>query len=219
MVDSQFIMSDLLRVLKEERIVAIIRGTAPQHIDATADALINGGIRLLEVTLNTESALEAISRWRERFAGQVYIGAGTVLDMEMAQQSLDAGAQFLISPNLDEDVVRLGKDNGVDVWPGVMTPTEIVRAWKAGANAVKVFPSATLGAKYFKEVRGPLSQIPFIATGGINLENMAEFLRAGAVAIGAGGSLVDKNLIESGRFDELTALTRRYVTAAQSVQG
>jgi 2-dehydro-3-deoxyphosphogluconate aldolase/(4S)-4-hydroxy-2-oxoglutarate aldolase len=110
-------MSDLLRVLKEEKIVAIIRGTAPQHIDATADALINGGIRLLEVTLNTESALEAISRWRERFAGQVYIGAGTVLDMEMAQQSLDAGAQFLISPNLDEDVVRLGKDNGVDVWP------------------------------------------------------------------------------------------------------
>jgi 2-dehydro-3-deoxyphosphogluconate aldolase/(4S)-4-hydroxy-2-oxoglutarate aldolase len=101
----------------------------------------------------------------------------------------------------------------------VMTPTEIVRAWKAGANAVKVFPSATLGAKYFKEVRGPLSQIPFIATGGINLENMAEFLRAGAVAIGAGGSLVDKNLIESGRFGELTELTRRYVATAQMVQG
>jgi 2-dehydro-3-deoxyphosphogluconate aldolase/(4S)-4-hydroxy-2-oxoglutarate aldolase len=212
-------MSDLLRVLKEEKIVAIIRGAAPQHIDATADALVNGGIRLLEVTLNTENALQAISRWRERFAGQVYLGAGTVLDVDMAQQSLDAGAQFLISPNLDEDVVRLGKDNGVDVWPGVMTPTEIVRAWKAGANAVKVFPSATLGPKYFKEVRGPLSQIPFIATGGINLENMMGFLRAGAVAVGVGGSLVDKNLIESGRFGELTELTRRYVATAQMVQG
>jgi 2-dehydro-3-deoxyphosphogluconate aldolase/(4S)-4-hydroxy-2-oxoglutarate aldolase len=212
-------MSDLLRVLKEEKIVAIIRGTAPQHIDATADALVNGGICLLEVTLNTEKALEAIGRWRERFAGQVYIGAGTVLDAEMAQQSLDAGAQFLISPNLDEDVVRLGKDNGVDVWPGVMTPTEMVRAWKAGASAVKVFPSATLGSKYFREVRGPLSQIPMIATGGINLENMNEFLHAGAVAVGVGGSLVDKKLIEDSRFDELTELTRRYVAAAQAVQG
>jgi 2-dehydro-3-deoxyphosphogluconate aldolase/(4S)-4-hydroxy-2-oxoglutarate aldolase len=195
--------------------VAIIRGTAPQHIDATADALVNGGIRLLEVTLNTENALEAISRWRERFAGRAYIGAGTVLDIQMAQQSLDAGAQFLISPNLDEDVVRFGISNGVGVWPGVMTPTEMVRAWKAGANAVKVFPSATLGPNYFKEVRGPLSQIPCIATGGINLENMTEFLRAGAVAIGAGGSLVDKNLIESGCFDELTELTRRYVASVQ----
>jgi 2-dehydro-3-deoxyphosphogluconate aldolase/(4S)-4-hydroxy-2-oxoglutarate aldolase len=209
-------MSDLLRVLKEEGIVAIIRGTAPQHIDATAEALISGGIRLLEVTLNTRNALQTIGRWRECYAGRAYIGAGTVLDVDMAQQSLDAGAQFLISPNLDEDVVKLGVDNGVDVWPGVMTPTEMVRAWKAGANAVKVFPSATLGANYFKEVRGPLSQIPLIATGGINLENMADFLRAGAVAIGAGGSLVDKNLIESGRFDELTQLTRRYVAAAQA---
>jgi 2-dehydro-3-deoxyphosphogluconate aldolase/(4S)-4-hydroxy-2-oxoglutarate aldolase len=209
-------MSDLLRVLKEEKIVAIIRGTAPQHIDATADALVNGGIRLLEVTLNTENALQAIGCWRERFAAQVYIGAGTVLEVEMAQQSLDVGAQFLISPNLDEAVVQLGVDNGVHVWPGVMTPTEMVRAWKAGANAVKVFPSATLGPNYFKEVRGPLSQIPMIATGGINLENMTEFLRAGAVAVGVGGSLVDKSLIERGRFDELTELTRRYVTTAQS---
>lgn len=209
-------MSDLLRVLKEEKIVAIIRGTAPQHIDATADALVNGGIRLLEVTLNTENALQAIDRWRERFAGQVFIGAGTVLDVEMAQQSVDAGAQFLISPNLDEDVVQLGKNHGVDVWPGVMTPTEMVRAWKAGAKAVKVFPSATLGPNYLKEVQGPLSQIPFIATGGINLDNMADFLRAGAVAVGVGGSLVDKTLIESGRFGELTELTRRYVATAQS---
>lgn len=209
-------MSDLLRVLKEEKIVAIIRGTAPQHIDATADALVNGGIRLLEVTLNTENALQAIDRWRERFAGQVFIGAGTVLDVEMAQQSVDAGAQFLISPNLDEDVVQLGKNHGVDIWPGVMTPTEMVRAWKAGAKAVKVFPSATLGPNYLKEVQGPLSQIPFIATGGINLDNMADFLRAGAVAVGVGGSLVDKTLIESGRFGELTELTRRYVATAQS---
>ncbi|HEX8235790.1 MAG TPA: bifunctional 4-hydroxy-2-oxoglutarate aldolase/2-dehydro-3-deoxy-phosphogluconate aldolase [Abditibacteriaceae bacterium] len=211
-------MSELLRVLIEQKIVAIMRGTAPQHIDATADALVDGGIRLLEVTLNTQNALQAITRWRERYAGRACIGAGTVLDVEMAQQSLDAGAQFLISPNFDEDVVKLGTNNGVDVWPGVMTPTEMVRAWKAGANAVKVFPSATLGPNYFKEVRGPLSQIPLIATGGINLENMTEFLRTGAVAVGVGGSLVDKKLIDDGRFDELTELTRRYVAASQAVQ-
>jgi 2-dehydro-3-deoxyphosphogluconate aldolase/(4S)-4-hydroxy-2-oxoglutarate aldolase len=210
-------MSDLLRVLKQEKIVAIVRGTAPQHLDDTAEALINGGIRLLEVTLNTQGALEAITRWREQYGEQAHIGAGTVLDSEMAQQAIDAGAEYLISPNLDEEVVKLGVNSSVAVWPGAMTPTEIVRAWKAGASAVKVFPSATLGANYFKEVRGPLSQIPLMATGGINLENLSDFLRAGAVAVGVGGSLVDNKLIESGCFDELTARAHHYVAAVRTL--
>jgi 2-dehydro-3-deoxyphosphogluconate aldolase/(4S)-4-hydroxy-2-oxoglutarate aldolase len=177
---------------------------------------LNGGIQLLEMTLNTPGALEAIARWRERFGERAHIGAGTVLNTGMARDAIAAGAQFLIAPNLDEDVIVLGVDNGIDVWPGAMTPTEIVRAWKAGASAVKVFPSGTLGASFFREVRGPLNHIPLIATGGVTLENLPSFLGAGAVAVGAGGSLVDKTLIENGRFDELQALTQKYVAAAQA---
>ncbi|HEX7057004.1 MAG TPA: bifunctional 4-hydroxy-2-oxoglutarate aldolase/2-dehydro-3-deoxy-phosphogluconate aldolase, partial [Bacilli bacterium] len=143
------------------------------------------------------------------------IGAGTVLDIEMARQAVAAGAEFLISPNLDEEVIRYGLDHGLDVWPGVMTPTEIVRAWKAGASAVKVFPSGTLGANYIKDIRGPLNHIPLIATGGVNLQNIADYFKAGAVAVGLGGNLVNKTLINSGNFAEIARLASQYVAAAR----
>jgi 2-dehydro-3-deoxyphosphogluconate aldolase/(4S)-4-hydroxy-2-oxoglutarate aldolase len=208
-------MSDLFRVLEEHKIIAIARGI-PANEEGLGDALTNGGIRLLEVTLNTPDALKIIRSWQRRYDGCAHIGAGTVLDLEMAKQAIDAGAQFLISPNLDEDVVRLGVQNGVEVWPGVMTPTEIVRGWKAGATAVKVFPAATLGPNFFKEVRGPLSQIPLVAVGGINLQNAKEFLNAGAVGVGVGGSLFDRTLIENKRWNELEELARSYVDEVKS---
>lgn len=203
-----------LEWVKENKIIGIIRGIHGEAADRTAEALAEGGIRMLEVTLNTEGALETIARWQERFGDRLYIGAGTVLDVEMAKQAVQAGARYLISPNLDEDMIRYALSAGVGVFPGVMTPTEIVRAWKAGATAIKLFPMGTLGLKYLKEVRAPLNHIPIIPTGGVNLDNIGDFFAAGAVGVGLGNSLVDKHLIESGQFDKLRELARSFARKA-----
>jgi 2-dehydro-3-deoxyphosphogluconate aldolase/(4S)-4-hydroxy-2-oxoglutarate aldolase len=205
----------MLETLKKEKLVAILRGVPEDRADPVAEALIRGGVRLLEATMNTDGALDMISRWRQRFGDRVFVGAGTVLDRRMAEEAVAAGAQFLISPNLDEEVVAYGLDRGIDVWPGVMTPTEIVRAWKAGASAVKVFPTASLGVKYIREVRAPLGHIPMIATGGVSLDNIRDFLEAGVVAVGLGGNLVDKNAVREGRYDDIEQTARRFVEAAR----
>src|SRR5690606_632553 len=131
---------DTLQWVEQDRIVAIFRGVAGEGADRGAEALLSGGIRVMEVTMNTEGALDSLAKWRKTYGSEALFGAGTVLDLEMAKAAVAAGAQFLISPNLDEEVVRYGVDQGIDVFPGVMTPTEIVRAWKAGARAVKLFP-------------------------------------------------------------------------------
>ncbi|MGG1313871.1 bifunctional 4-hydroxy-2-oxoglutarate aldolase/2-dehydro-3-deoxy-phosphogluconate aldolase [Cohnella laeviribosi] len=210
--------SNLLKALSEEKIVAIIRGISEKDGDATAQALADGGIVFLEVTLNTDGALGMISRFREKYAGRMRIGAGTVLDLGQAKEAVAAGAEYIISPNLDEEVVYYGVEKGVDVWPGTMTPTEIVRAYKAGASAVKVFPLASLGVNYLKEIRAPLNHIPMIATGGVNLQNIRSVLDAGAVAVGLGGNLVNKQLIQEGKFDELAKLAQAFVSEAKGVK-
>jgi 2-dehydro-3-deoxyphosphogluconate aldolase/(4S)-4-hydroxy-2-oxoglutarate aldolase len=206
----------MLETLKREKIVAIVRGIDAAAADRTAQALADGGIHLLEVTMNTEGALAIITRWRERYGGQLRVGAGTVLDLPMAKQAVAAGAEFIISPSLDEAVVRYGVEQGIEVWPGALTPTEIVRAWKAGARAVKVFPAGTFGPAYLKDVRAPLGQIPLIAVGGVDLGNAADFLRAEAIAVGVGGNLVNSKLIQAGQFEELTALAKQYVDAVKA---
>lgn len=205
----------LMEELSRERIIAIIRGIDEASGDRTAKALADGGIVFLEVTLNTEGALGMISRFRSDYAGRLRIGAGTVLDIGQAKEAVAAGAEYIISPNLDEEIVYYGAENGIEVWPGTMTPTEIVRAYKAGASAVKVFPFASLGAGYLKEIRAPLNHIPMIATGGVNLDNIASVFEAGAVAVGLGGNLVDKQLIREGRFDELTQRAQAFVSAVK----
>lgn len=205
---------DVLQVVEQHKIVAIFRGVSGEGADRGAEALIRGGVKVLEVTMNTDGALNSLERWRKQHADTALIGAGTVLDLEMAKQAVASGAQFLISPNLDEEVVRFGLEQGVDVFPGVMTPTEIVRAWKAGARAVKLFPMASLGLKYLKDIRAPLDSIPIIVTGGVSLDNIADFIKAGASGVGLGSNLVDKKLIDAGKFDELEANARAYVEAA-----
>ncbi|WP_217596683.1 bifunctional 4-hydroxy-2-oxoglutarate aldolase/2-dehydro-3-deoxy-phosphogluconate aldolase [Cohnella sp. GbtcB17] len=209
-------MKKLLEELSREKIVAIIRGIDEAKGDRTAKALADGGIVFLEVTLNTDGALGMISRFREEYAGKLRIGAGTVLDIGQAKEAVAAGAEYLISPNLDEEIVYYGAENGIEVWPGTMTPTEIVKAYKAGASAVKVFPFASLGAGYLKEIRAPLNHIPMIATGGVNLGNIQSVFDAGAVAVGLGGNLVDKQLIAEDRFEELTARARAFADAVRA---
>jgi len=203
--------TNLLQILSREKIIAIIRGIEASAGDATAQALADGGIVFLEVTLNTDGALGMISRFREKYEGRMRIGAGTVLDIGQAKEAVAAGAEYIISPNLDEEVVRYGVEQGLEVWPGTMSPTEMVRAYKAGASAVKVFPMGALGVNYLKEVRAPLNHIPMIGTGGVNLSNIRTVLEAGAVAVGLGGNLVDKQLVKEGKFEELTKLAQAFV--------
>lgn len=202
--------SELMQSLAASKIVAIIRGIPEEKGDATAEALAEGGIVFLEVTLNTDGALGMISRFRECYAGRMRIGAGTVLDLAQAKEAAAAGAEYIISPNLDLEVVRFGVEQGIEVWPGTMTPTEIVTAYKAGASAVKVFPLGSLGVGYLKEIRAPLNHIPMVATGGVNLQNIRSVLDAGAVAVGLGGNLVDKKLVADGDFKALAQLARAY---------
>ncbi|MFC3799535.1 bifunctional 4-hydroxy-2-oxoglutarate aldolase/2-dehydro-3-deoxy-phosphogluconate aldolase [Cohnella sp. GCM10012308] len=202
--------SELMKSLAASKIVAIIRGIPEDKGDATAEALAEGGVVFLEVTLNTDGALGMISRFRERYEGRMRIGAGTVLDLGQAKEAAAAGAEYIISPNLDLEVVRFGVEQGIEVWPGTMTPTEIVAAYKAGASAVKVFPLGSLGVGYLKEIRAPLNHIPMVATGGVNLQNIRSVLDAGAVAVGLGGNLVDKKLVADGDFKALAKLARAY---------
>jgi len=210
--------SEIMQALSREKIVAIIRGISAESGDATAKALADGGIVFLEVTLNTDGALNMISRFREDYEGRLRIGAGTVLDLGQAKEAIAAGAEYIISPNLDEEVIYYGVEKGVEVWPGTMTPTEIVRAYKAGASAVKVFPMGSLGINYLKEIRAPLNHIPMVATGGVNLQNINSVLDAGAIAVGLGGNLVDKQLVKDGKFDELRKLAQAFVNEVQGAK-
>ncbi|KQN97061.1 bifunctional 4-hydroxy-2-oxoglutarate aldolase/2-dehydro-3-deoxy-phosphogluconate aldolase [Paenibacillus sp. Leaf72] len=210
-------MSETLKQLLEHKIVAILRGIEDRHADAAGQALIDGGIRLMEITLNTQGATTMIHRWRNKFDGQAIVGAGTVLDLKMAQEALAAGAQFIISPNLDEEVIAYGAEHGVSVWPGVMTPTEIVKAWKAGAEAVKLFPMGTLGTKYLAEIRGPLDHIPIMATGGADLHNLGEYFGAGANAVGLGSKLVNLEWVREGKLELVTERARQFVDAVSKL--
>lgn len=210
--------SELLQSLAEQKIVAIIRGIDADKGDRTAQALYEGGIIFLEVTLNTDGALDMISRFRSQYEGKMRIGAGTVLDLAQAKEAEAAGAEYIISPNLDEEVVTYCVERGLEVCPGTMTPSEIVRAYKLGAGAVKVFPMGSLGVNYLKEIRAPLNHIPMVATGGVNLQNIRTVLDAGAIAVGLGGNLVDKKLIADGKFEELRQLAQAYSDEVRGVK-
>jgi 2-dehydro-3-deoxyphosphogluconate aldolase/(4S)-4-hydroxy-2-oxoglutarate aldolase len=200
-----------LEWIEQTRIIAIVRGVEEQHISELAQALLDGGIRAMEITLNTAGALEMIAKLQQQFGDHMFIGAGTVLDIDDATKAVQAGASYLVTPNTDEEVIRYAAQQGVPVYPGAMTPTEIVKAWKAGATAVKIFPGASLGLGYIKELQGPLNHIPMLAVGGVNEENIPQFMQAGCYGFGIGGSLVNLKEIAAGNFswirDKAAALT------------
>jgi 2-dehydro-3-deoxyphosphogluconate aldolase / (4S)-4-hydroxy-2-oxoglutarate aldolase len=178
-----------LALILEHRIVAILRGSDPSHVLPIAEALYAGGIRLLEITLNSPGAFEAIEAAAAAMGDRMVIGAGTVLEAAEATSAIAAGARFVLSPSLDEGVIRRTRDMGAVSIPGAFTPTEILAAWRMGAHIVKVFP-ASIGPAWFRDIRGPLPQIPLMATGGVSVSNIRDFDKAGAVAFGIGSSLV-----------------------------
>lgn len=172
------------------RIIAIARGLEPDRLARIADGLLDGGVHAFEVTLDSPGALPAIESLVRRFAGTALaVGAGTVLDTRAAASAVDAGAAFLVSPHGDAEIVRWAVAAGVPVFPGAMTPTEIVAMWAAGATAVKVFPASAVGPSFVREVRGPLRHVPLIPTGGITAETIGAYIAAGAIAVGMGSWL------------------------------
>ncbi|WP_144932052.1 bifunctional 4-hydroxy-2-oxoglutarate aldolase/2-dehydro-3-deoxy-phosphogluconate aldolase [Paenibacillus sp. 32O-W] len=211
-----------LQQIKKTRLIAIARGVKREQIVPAAEALLQGGITVMEVTLNTPDALMMIQDLQERLGDRMYIGAGTVLDSDDAQEAVRAGASFLVTPNTDEDVIRYAAKEGIPIFPGAMTPTEIVRAWKAGATAIKIFPSSGLGLPYLKELMAPLNRIPMIAVGGIREDNVRDYLDIGCYAVGVGGSLISLKEMDNGNYNALrdkAARLTRQIQAASTMNG
>ncbi len=181
-------MTDLQQIL-EHKIVAILRGCTADRVPAIAAALAEAGIRLIEITLNSPGALESIRELATSMGSQLLVGAGTVLTAAEAEAAIDAGARFILSPSLDPDTIRATRQRGAISIPGAFTATEILTAYTSGADIVKVFP-ASVGVHYFRDLRGPLPQVPLMPTGGLNLDNIRDFQSAGAVAFGIGSALV-----------------------------
>ena len=206
------------RAITGNKIIAIARGVEPELIIDAAQALYEGGIRLLEVTFDQSAqkgeshTARMISALREKFGDKMTIGAGTVITAEQADEAAEAGAQFLLSAVVGGEVIARGNELGLVTIPGALTPSEIQQAHDFGADFVKLFPAGQLGPGYFKAVRAPLSNIPLIAVGGIDENNLRDYLAAGAVGVGVGSCLVNNNLIRQKRFDELTAMAKAYVS-------
>jgi 2-dehydro-3-deoxyphosphogluconate aldolase/(4S)-4-hydroxy-2-oxoglutarate aldolase len=202
---------DTLTQILEHKIVAILRGAVPDDVLRIAHALHKGGIKILEVTLNSFNALESIEQLAKTMGDKMEIGAGTVLDVETAKSAIDAGAKFIISPSLDPAVIKITKQRGAVSIPGAYTPTEIVNAFNFGGDVVKLFPSSS-NVNYIKEIRAPLPHIPLMPTGGINQENMLDYLKAGASALGIGSALVNTSQKMSEQYLEtLTENARQFV--------
>lgn len=197
--------------------LGIIRVNQAAELVRIAQALQGGGLSCVEITMTTPGALWAIEEASEEF-DDVLMGAGTVLDAPTARQAILAGARFIVTPTVEPDVIETARRYGVVVIPGAMTPTEILTAWEAGADMVKVFPANVLGPGYLKAVHGPLPQIPLVPTGGLTAENAGDFIRAGAALVCAGGWLVDKKAVAEGRYEVITERARQLVEAVEKAK-
>jgi 2-dehydro-3-deoxyphosphogluconate aldolase/(4S)-4-hydroxy-2-oxoglutarate aldolase len=203
--------AEVLKSLREIGLVPVLRAESEAQALALADAIAAGGVTVLEVTMTVPGAIRVMRRLAEQ-RPDILIGAGTVLDPETARMCILEGAQFVVSPALNVRTIELCHRYGVAVLPGALTPTEIVTAWEAGADVVKIFPASSLGgAKYLKSVKAPLPQVEMIPTGGVSLATAAEFLEAGAFALGVGADLVNVKAIAEGRPETITESARKYL--------
>lgn len=206
-------MSDINQAVLDTKVVAIVRGLDGGFAEL-AQAFYDGGIRLIEVTFNQKKPEEfykttdGIRAIKEAMGDKMHVGAGTVTSVEQVDLAKAAGAEFIVSPDTDVEVIRYAKSLGMCCMPGVMTPSEIKTAYMAGADFVKVFPVGSLGTGYIKAVRGPLNHIPMLAVGGVSEKNVADFIKAGCVGVGVGGNLVNKEWIAAGQWDKITAVAR-----------
>lgn len=199
---------DILNRVYREGIIAILRADSTDGLVQAAHALLAGGLSVLEITMTTPNALEVIRQAREQLGERACIGVGSVLDSETARLAILHGAQFIVTPVLEISVIRMANRYSVPVMMGCFTPTEVKTAWEQGADLVKLFPSVQGGVAYLKALRAPLPQVQFVPTGGIHADNAADFLRAGAFALGIGDSLVSSTLLAAGDFASIEARAR-----------
>ncbi len=207
-----------LRHVLDCGIVAVVRSPDSQQLVEVVRALADGGVTVVEITMSVPNALEVVRQVRQALGDRVLLGAGTVLDPETARAVLLAGAEYVVSPTLNLEVIRLCRRYDKLVMPGAFTPTEVLTAWEAGADIVKVFPADVVGPAFFKALRGPLPQIRLMPTGGVDLTTAAAFLRAGACCLGVGGQLVEPKAIAERNFGRLRDLAAQYVGIVKQYQ-
>jgi 2-dehydro-3-deoxyphosphogluconate aldolase / (4S)-4-hydroxy-2-oxoglutarate aldolase len=209
----------IVAAVERSGIVAIIRMKEPDKVRAVVDAIAEGGIRTLEVTMTVPGAVQLIGQLAPTLPAGFVLGAGTVLDAETVARVADAGARFVVSPAFRPAVIAACHARDVAAMPGCFTPTEILEAWDAGADVVKVFPATALGPSYLKDVRAPLPQVKLMPTGGVTLDNAGEWIRAGAVAVGVGTALLDAKAVAAGDYRTLRANAERIVASVRAARG
>jgi len=203
---------EILSQITEIGIVPVVRTSSAESAVKAIEAIFRGGVRAAEITMTVPGALHALERIADQFGGKIVLGAGTVLDPETARACMLAGAEFFVTPNLRLATIEMAKRYSKVICPGALTPTEVLTAWEAGADVVKIFPAGNVGGpKYIKALKGPFPHIEMIPTGGVNLETAGDFLKAGACAVAVGGELVDAKLIKEGRYDLIEEKARQYL--------
>src|SRR5712692_10528061 len=207
-----------LRQVLDCGIVAVVRSPDSRQLVEVARALADGGVTVIEITMSVPNALEVLRQVRQALGERLLLGAGTVLDAETARAVLLAGAEYIVAPTLNLDVIRLCQRYDKLVMPGAFSPTEILTAWEAGADIVKVFPADVVGPAFFKALRGPLPQVRLMPTGGVDLNTAAAFLKAGACCLGVGGQLVEPRAVAEGNFDRIRDLARQYVEVIKNAK-
>lgn len=212
----------VIGAIEQHQVFAIIRGVSPEAAVSTVRALLEGGIKLLEVTFdrrgNDEATLETLRTIRDTFGEKVVLGAGTVTSVMQVQQACESGATFIVSPDCQPEVIRETSRLGMVSLPGAMTATEAVQANGAGADFIKLFPGGLLGPEYVSALCAPLSDLKFVVVGGVNADNLEHFAKAGAIGFGIGSNLVNKTLVEQENFDAITANARQFVAAANNIR-
>src|SRR5580704_14974069 len=207
-----------VKKIADAGVVAVIRANSKDQLKGIAEALLAGGIPAIEVTMSTPKAIAGIEMLADHFGDKAVIGVGTVIDPATAQAAIAAGAQFVVSPVFDEQIVATVRRYGKIMVPGAFTPTEILRAWTAGADVVKVFPSTALGPQYFKDILAPLPQLRLTPTGGVDIKNAADWIKAGAVFVGAGSSLVTKDALAKNDWASVTANAKLFVETIRAAR-
>jgi len=211
--------AEVIAGLKACGVVAVVRAESEAEALGAVRAVRAGGVLGIEVTFTVPNAEKIIAKLKEEMGESIYLGAGTVTSIEQAQLAIEAGAEYLVSPGFDPEVVKYAMDNGRPFFPGVFTPSEILAARKLGVEVFKIFPASRLGAAYLKDLRGPFPWINMLPTGGIDVNNAAEYIKAGAIALGVGGKLVDKVAIKAGNWQALTDTAKELMAVVAAARG
>ena len=204
--------TEVIQRIRDTGLIPVVRAESAELAMRAVEAIKTGGVDVVEVTMTVPGAIDVIAKLAATFGTEVLIGAGTVLDPDIANRCVQAGAQFIVSPALNEETIAFCRRNDVAVFPGALTPTEVVHAWNAGADAVKVFPAGAVGgASYLKALKAPLPQIELVPTGGVSLKTAADFIKAGAMALGVGADLVDLKALRENHDEVITERARQFL--------